>query len=428
MRSKLPLLHSCPGGVRKSAFHGPWRKEFAAETWSLQAANWLGIFKARRCGFEQLFSKYVSKAHYTFKAHAFHPDLGNEVVEGQIFFADSTLHFESSDCLLQIPMVRLKPELGKGNDDRLFLADPEQPGLKIITDPGTILNCRFVPEAQEIREQLNARLSRNETSRRIKFVVGALAVCALVAWAGMLGTGMMVRSLASKVSPEFEEQFGSELLAEIESQAALLNDTNREERLATIAAPLLKVLPTGKEAYQFHIIEDEDPNAFALPGGHVVATTGLLSMAERPEELLGVFAHEIAHVNEKHGFRMAISATGPFLICQMFFSRSRGVSDAVAGSSALLIGQSFSQKYEMEADDVGWDYLVKANVDPRGMTDMFQKLRAYEAKQKGADIVPNAFSSHPALDKRISRLDSKWKKLKRKSGFVELPSFDKKKP
>jgi predicted Zn-dependent protease len=86
---------------------------------------------------------------------------------------------------------------------------------------------------------------------------------------------------------------------------------------------------------------------------------------------------------------------------------------------ALMIGQGFSQEYETEADNVGWDYLVKANIDPRGMIEMFRKLNAYETHRKALKL-PQAFRSHPALEKRIRRLEAKWRKLPRKSGFLEL--------
>jgi len=92
----------------------------------------------------------------------------------------------------------------------------------------------------------------------------------------------------------------------------------------------------------------------------------------------------------------------------------------LAGGSALLVNQSFSQEYENEADETGWRYMVAANIDPRGMIDMFRKLQAWEAKQKTLDLVPHAFQSHPDLEKRIERLEAKWKKLPRKSGFIEL--------
>jgi putative metalloprotease len=84
------------------------------------------------------------------------------------------------------------------------------------------------------------------------------------------------------------------------------------------------------------------------------------------------------------------------------------------------VHQSFSQEYEKEADDYGWDYLVAANIDPRGMIDIFQRLKTVEAAEGLSEIVPKAFQSHPDIDKRIARLKAKWKKLPRKTGFIEL--------
>ncbi len=177
--------------------------------------------------------------------------------------------------------------------------------------------------------------------------------------------------------------------------------------------------PRGPD-WQFHLVKDESLNAFALPGGHITVTTGLLRGVERPEELLGVLAHELAHVTLKHGFRQQVASAGPFLVLQVFMRGRSGTMAVVAGGSALLVHQSFSQEYEKEADDKGWDYLVAANIDPRGMISVFHKLKAEPDELAGA--LPKAFHSHPDLDKRIARLETKWKRLPRKSGFVELDS------
>jgi len=161
------------------------------------------------------------------------------------------------------------------------------------------------------------------------------------------------------------------------------------------------------------------PNAFALPGGHVVVTTGLMGLADRPEELAGVVAHELAHMTQRHVFRKIISSSGPYILCRLFMRDNSGLLGVLAGSSQLLVSQSFSQEYETEADDVGWQYLVAAHIDPRGLPDMLGKLQAEYESMNMAHLVPQAFSSHPATDKRIRRLQAKWAKLKDKSGFIE---------
>jgi predicted Zn-dependent protease len=108
------------------------------------------------------------------------------------------------------------------------------------------------------------------------------------------------------------------------------------------------------------------------------------------------------------------------LVLQVFLSGKSGTVALVGGGSALLVAQSFSQEYEKEADDVGWDYMVKANVDPRGMLAVIRKLQTYESKHAEASVLPKAFHTHPDFAKRIDRLEGKWKRLSRKSGFLDL--------
>ena len=161
-------------------------------------------------------------------------------------------------------------------------------------------------------------------------------------------------------------------------------------------------------------------NAFALPGGDVLVTTRLLEIADRPEEIAGVVAHELAHVTQKHGFRKIISSLGPYLIFRVFLGNAAGVLGIIGESSELLVNQSFSQEYELEADEVGWKSLVAARIDPRGLPDMLRKLQHDEQKLHAELPQLHAFSSHPAIQKRIQRLEEKWMKLKDKSGFVPL--------
>ena len=86
--------------------------------------------------------------------------------------------------------------------------------------------------------------------------------------------------------------------------------------------------------------------------------------------------------------------------------------------SGIMIAQGFWQEYETEADEIGWKYLVAANIDPRGMISTFRKFKEFAGDEKQ---LTHAFDSHPALDKRIARLEKKWKGMRTQSGFLELP-------
>ncbi len=214
----------------------------------------------------------------------------------------------------------------------------------------------------------------------------------------------------------------------VRSQLTFVDDSNQVARLTALAAPLLKVVPAGKTQFAFHVVESEYPNAFALPGGHIVITTALLRLADRPEELLGVIAHEMAHITQHHHARKIISAAGPVVIFGIFLHSRDQTLDVLSSGSGLLVTRGFSQEYELEADDFGWKYLVAANIDPRGMIDMFKKLKAFDVQTKMGNLLPQAFSSHPALDKRIVRLERRWQKLPDKSGFRLLAPLAWKEP
>ena len=190
-------------------------------------------------------------------------------------------------------------------------------------------------------------------------------------------------------------------------------------RLTNAVAPLLAVLPRDGRRYDFHLADEPEPNAFALPGGHVVVTRGLMDLTDRSEELAAVMAHEIAHVTCRHLFRKVVSSAGPLAVCRLFAGSRGGVLGLLGASSQLLLVQSFSQEYELEADAVGWDYLVAAHIDPRAEPAMLRKLEAVE-RELPFGVGPHAFSSHPATEKRIQRLEAKWKTLKDKSGFIQF--------
>jgi predicted Zn-dependent protease len=232
-----------------------------------------------------------------------------------------------------------------------------------------------------------------------------------------------VRSLAAKVPRDWEQRFGDASMGHFKGELSLPQYSNQVSRLTAMAEPLLKVVPLGSQKVKFYIVENSEPNACALPGGYVIVNTGLLELTDHPEELLGVIAHELAHVTQRHYAQHMISSAGPLVIFGVFFSSKNGIVNLLGEGSGLMVAQGFSQKYETEADEIGWNYLVAANVNPHGMISMFEKFKTYESSRPKGIELTHAFDSHPALDKRIVRLERKWKKLSSKTGFVELPAM-----
>src|SRR5258708_39105614 len=106
-----------------------------------------------------------------------------------------------------------------------------------------------------------------------------------------------------------------------------------------MAEPLLKVVPQGPNPGTFFIADDKQPNAFALPGGYVVVNRGLLEMTDRPEELLGVLAHELGHVAKKHYAQKLISSSGSFALFGIFLRGGNDATRAMSSGSGMMLTQ-----------------------------------------------------------------------------------------
>jgi len=354
-----------------------------------------------------------------YEAFAYSSDSGSEVVAGKVSLGPFRLRFESESGLIEIPLVRLQIEMGGPTDGRVYFTHMDQPGWTIYTFDESILKHPALRQQAHTRNQIEAIQSSGELKRRLKLtlaVVGGFAFLALVV---SLLSGIMVRSLLKNIPVEWEIELGTNLLAELRQEEDFNEDPKWAGQLERAVAPLMAVLGQGKIPYHFYVLDDELPNAFALPGGHVLVTRGLLELADHPEEIAAVVAHEIAHVTQKHGFRKILSAAGPYLLVKTFVRSESGLAGVLGDSSQLLVRQSFSQKYELEADAVGWDYLVRAGLDPRALPRMLQKLQQAQ-DSRGPDLQWKAFSSHPETEKRIRRLEEKWRQLQ-KQGWQPRP-------
>ena len=360
----------------------------------------------------------------SFEAEAFHPSLGNEVASGRIVIDRWQLSFQSENVNLDIPLVRLQARTGEGEDSRIYFSDPANPGWEVYTTDERVLEHPALRTGNPIRDQLSNEATRRELRRRLKQLAGVVGVCVVVVWLGQLAVSAMVQSLVARLPASVERRIGDEAMKELQDEMFFIADSNRVAHLVALAGPLMNSI-RGTTNFQYYIVEEDDPNAFALPGGHVIVTTGLLQMCDRPEQLLGVLAHEVAHLTQKHGVRKAVSAAGPFLILRVFLGGSGGgMSRLLSGASDLLIRSSFSQEYETEADEEGWRVLVAARIDPRGMRESFEKLQSYEIARKYSVEMPQAFASHPALSKRIARLEMKWRELADKNKFEDVSRFN----
>ena len=172
---------------------------------------------------------------------------------------------------------------------------------------------------------------------------------------------------------------------------------------------LVQTSETPDAKFTFTILNTPLVNAFALPGGYVYVTRGILSLASNEAELAGVLAHEIAHVTARHSAARATN-TGIAQLGLLALDLIGGsaMASKVGEIGALALIQSYSREDEFEADKLGVKYLSRAGFDPRGMSTFLQKLQAHSsyesarlgvARDKGLDF----FATHPRTLERVDR-------------------------
>jgi predicted Zn-dependent protease len=204
-------------------------------------------------------------------------------------------------------------------------------------------------------------------------------------------------------SIEKEIAMGKSIAQDIERQAKIIDDPIIAEYVNRVGQNLVRN-SDAKVPFTIKIIDAEEVNAFALPGGFFFVNTGLILKAETESELAGVMAHEIAHVAARHGTRQATRGGIINLasIPLIFMGGWTGYGVRQAAGLAIPMGfLSFSRGFERDADSLGLQYLFKAGYDPNAFVDFFEKIQSMEKKKPGT--IAKVFSSHPMTDDRIEQ-------------------------
>ena len=207
-------------------------------------------------------------------------------------------------------------------------------------------------------------------------------------------------------SREKEMQIGRQLALEIEQQEKLVTDPVITEYVNRVGQNIV-LHSDAKVPFTIKVIDSDEVNAFALPGGFFFVNRGLILAADNESELAGVMAHEIAHVTARHA--MENSGKGSLINYGMLATIILGVPVAApiinngGGILAGLASLKFSRGAEEEADRLGVQYLYAAGYDPTGMATMFEKLASQNKKKPGT--IAKLFSTHPqSTDRRDSSL------------------------
>ncbi|HKG45868.1 MAG TPA: M48 family metallopeptidase [Pyrinomonadaceae bacterium] len=198
-------------------------------------------------------------------------------------------------------------------------------------------------------------------------------------------------------STEKEVRLGRELAAEVDRQAKFVDDPTITEYVNRVGQNIV-LHSDSKVPFTIKVIDSDEVNAFALPGGFFYVNKGLILAADNEAELAGVMAHEIAHVAARHAVENQTKASlleYTAIAGSIFLGGIPGmIYQNTAGIGLLGIFMKFSRGAEEEADKLGVQYMYAAGYDPGAMATMFEKLEAKNKKKPG--FIARAFASHPA--------------------------------
>lgn len=322
---------------------------------------------------------------------------------------------------------------GRSEDATLYL---EGPGLRVVTDRGVTYRVAYkelsidittdhalygrttkgdlaisthatecLPELKRrgahVEEQVHAQLDRRQhhhRSRRwLRILLGGVAGFVLLLW--LLPKVLLL--FIDWAPKSIDRKLGEAVYAELD----LGSELEDPRILGPVQEILARLGPHAQaDGYELrlHVYSHRMVNAFALPGGHMVLTTGLLGAAQSPEEVAAVVAHELAHVTRRHSLRSFVKGSGAWALAKILATSDRPFVGAAAVGAAATMMLRHQRDQEADADRVALTTLAKAQLDGRALATMLQRM---EALHGGDDGAPEWAQTHPETANRVAAID-----------------------
>jgi beta-barrel assembly-enhancing protease len=339
----------------------------------------------------------------------FHDALPKGKSSGTMVVDQQGILFNVQQERIRLPLQNLQVSLGGASNRLVFFEHPLVNGWSFYTSDLGILRNSHLGNQPAV-----AALFAQAKRKRV-LGWGAIGVAIALILMLILRMDLVTGMIAKKIPVSWEQQLGESTIAQYQLGKDVMDKKESDAVLDPLTESLISALDNSPYQYQFHIVNDGSLNAFALPGGEVMIHSALILRAESAEELLGVMAHEIIHVEQQHGLRGVIGATGIYVIASAVFGDVSGIMATLTGAAPLLLNQSYSRRFETESDLKGFALLQKANINPVGLASFFEKMIEEEKKQlekiegeNNRELVKGALqflSTHPASEERIQKLN-----------------------
>jgi len=234
-------------------------------------------------------------------------------------------------------------------------------------------------------------------------------------------------SLAQDVS--LDKKLGAENDVIVKQQMGIYEDSAMTAYVAAVGNRLVSNLESTPFTYQFLLVDDPIPNAFALPGGYVYVTRGLLALITSEDELAGVMAHEIIHVEKRHSIKQMKTSILPGIlslpgnIVGAIDPNMGATINAPINAGGSLFMASHSRKHETEADVDGVTLASKSGYDPHALKNILDRLSEAIVRITGKEEEKSYLSDHPYTPDRVKKINKIIKKLEVDTTQPELKDF-----
>jgi predicted Zn-dependent protease len=246
-----------------------------------------------------------------------------------------------------------------------------------------------LPKPEELalpgsHETTGFQMSGRRSALEIALILGALGGVILgVLWFARYGAERFIGAVPLGV----DRTMGEQTARLVSLTSSPCTDGAPKQYVETVAAPLLAAMDDSRFTFSFVVVDDPEVNAFALPGGFVTVNRGLLDAAESGDEVAAVLAHEMQHVLRRHSTQRMLRELG----ASAFLSALFGGTDIAVPAKAThdFVSNAYDRAQESEADERGLALMLKAGLDPRGMSRFFERLA------KAGLTPPALLSTHP---------------------------------
>lgn len=301
------------------------------------------------------------------------------------------------------PLKKLKISPPLGNIKRVLLC-PD--GCRCELDNGEL--CSTLEEVLRSNPVLTAihRWENNLKLAAIALIITAFGVWAFISY----GIPVLAQHVTTLIPPTIEARTGEETLALLDHGLVHPSETpiERQQQLTQQFDTILQKL--GKERpYQllFRSSASLGANAFALPGGTIILTDDLITLAQNDEELIAIMAHEIGHIKSRHALRMVVQNTSAGFLLAAITGDLMSTTALSAAIPSILVEAKFSREMEREADLYAVHYLTEQNIPLHYFADILQRLQNHHMPSDEIQRTKNWINyieSHPTTADRISSL------------------------